>query len=104
MGVTAGNPLTRHRPASKKDALAQVAQLVEQRTENPRVAGSIPVLATIFLRSRGSARKKTAGFLGIEVRGLPRAGGKPGFQFWPPSFHAHLVIQPLFQPSGSEYK
>jgi hypothetical protein len=27
----------------------QVAQLVEQRTENPRVGGSIPPLATIFL-------------------------------------------------------
>ena len=26
----------------------QVAQLVEQRTENPRVGGSIPPLATIF--------------------------------------------------------
>ena len=29
---------------------AQIAQLVEQRTENPRVTGSIPVLGTfIFL-------------------------------------------------------
>jgi hypothetical protein len=28
---------------------AQVAQLVEQRTENPRVTGSIPVLGTTFL-------------------------------------------------------
>jgi hypothetical protein len=28
---------------------AQVAQLVEQRTENPRVAGSIPALGTPFL-------------------------------------------------------
>src|SRR5688572_28919029 len=28
----------------------QVAQLVEQRTENPRVVGSIPTLATIFQR------------------------------------------------------
>jgi hypothetical protein len=26
----------------------QVAQLVEQRTENPRVGGSIPSLATMF--------------------------------------------------------
>ena len=26
----------------------QIAQLVEQRTENPRVGGSIPSLATIF--------------------------------------------------------
>ena len=29
-------------------ALGQVAQLVEQRTENPRVGGSIPSLATQF--------------------------------------------------------
>jgi hypothetical protein len=28
---------------------AQIAQLVEQRIENPRVAGSIPALGTIFL-------------------------------------------------------
>jgi hypothetical protein len=27
----------------------QIAQLVEQRTENPRVGGSIPSLATIYL-------------------------------------------------------
>ena len=27
--------------------LAQIAQLVEQRTENPRVTGSIPVLGII---------------------------------------------------------
>ena len=29
---------------------AQVAQLVEQRTENPRVAGSIPALGTIKIK------------------------------------------------------
>ena len=29
---------------------AQVAQLVEQRIENPRVGGSIPSLGTIFRR------------------------------------------------------
>jgi hypothetical protein len=28
----------------------QVAQLVEQRTENPRVSGSIPLLAIILLK------------------------------------------------------
>ena len=28
---------------------AQIAQLVEQRTENPRVTGSIPVLGILFL-------------------------------------------------------
>ena len=30
---------------------AQIAQLVEQRTENPRVAGSIPALGTILMDS-----------------------------------------------------
>ena len=29
--------------------LAQIAQLVEQRTENPRVTGSIPVLGIFLL-------------------------------------------------------
>ena len=29
-------------------ASAQIAQLVEQRTENPRVTGSIPVLGTVL--------------------------------------------------------
>ena len=35
-------------PGSNSDTLidAQIAQLVEQRTENPRVAGSIPALGT----------------------------------------------------------
>ena len=31
---------------------AQVAQLVEQRIENPRVGGSIPPLGTIFMGLR----------------------------------------------------
>ena len=46
----------------------QVAQLVEQRTENPRVGGSIPPLATI-LHFRGARpewptdfRRRHAGF------------------------------------------
>ena len=38
---------TKRHAASKN---GQVAQLVEQRTENPRVGGSIPSLATIHLR------------------------------------------------------
>ena len=32
------------------DRNGQVAQLVEQRTENPRVGGSIPPLATILFK------------------------------------------------------
>jgi hypothetical protein len=33
----------------------QIAQLVEQRTENPRVGGSIPLLATIPLALNSTA-------------------------------------------------
>ena len=35
--------------------LAQIAQLVEQRTENPRVAGSIPALGIWDTSSGGRA-------------------------------------------------
>lgn len=35
--------------AYKRKINAQIAQLVEQRTENPRVGGSNPSLGTIFL-------------------------------------------------------
>ena len=37
-------------PESSGLSNAQVAQLVEQRTENPRVGGSIPPLGTTFFR------------------------------------------------------
>ena len=33
-------------------SFAQIAQLVEQRTENPRVAGSIPALGTFLLSEK----------------------------------------------------
>ena len=36
-------------PATLYVLHAQIAQLVEQRTENPRVAGSIPALGTFFI-------------------------------------------------------
>ena len=35
--------------------IAQIAQLVEQRTENPRVTGSIPVLGTLFYNCMNNA-------------------------------------------------
>ena len=35
---------------------AQIAQLVEQRTENPRVAGSIPALGIFFISGDISLR------------------------------------------------
>ena len=34
------------------DVHAQIAQLVEQRTENPRVAGSIPALGIFFAKKK----------------------------------------------------
>ena len=34
-----------------RQTVAQVAQLVEQRTENPRVGGSIPSLSTIYFKA-----------------------------------------------------
>ena len=37
-------------PKSRATRYGQVAQLVEQRTENPRVGGSIPPLATILFK------------------------------------------------------
>ena len=35
--------------AARAEKYAQIAQLVEQRTENPRVTGSIPVLGIFFI-------------------------------------------------------
>ena len=40
---------------------AQIAQLVEQRTENPRVTGSIPVLGIILLQ-KAAEKAKTSFF------------------------------------------
>ena len=37
---------------------AQIAQLVEQRTENPRVAGSIPALGIFLFSNNQSASEK----------------------------------------------
>ena len=45
-GAAAGRSNTRPSFEGKKSNGGQVAQLVEQRTENPRVVGSIPTLAT----------------------------------------------------------
>ena len=50
--------------------LAQIAQLVEQRTENPRVTGSIPVLGIIGssdARNKKLFKKKLKKFLTIST-------------------------------------
>ena len=41
----------------------EIAQLVEQGTENPRVIGSIPILATIFLPAQTLTGVKVRGFV-----------------------------------------
>jgi hypothetical protein len=41
----------------RRTSRAQVAQLVEQRTENPRVAGSIPALGTTHTKLSSKSRK-----------------------------------------------
>ena len=64
----------------------QVAQLVEQRTENPRVVGSIPTLATILalvaLAACGSPKvaphRPDTAALEREIPGLLRVSGVPG--------------------------
>ncbi len=43
---------------------AQIAQLVEQRTENPRVTGSIPVLGTSQAWFNGRTPAFQAGYVG----------------------------------------
>ena len=43
---------------------AQIAQLVEQRTENPRVTGSIPVLGTLQVWFNGRTPAFQAGDVG----------------------------------------
>ena len=45
---------------------AQIAQLVEQRTENPRVAGSIPALGIFFIRRKPRRIKGFRRFLMVE--------------------------------------
>ena len=64
----------------------QVAQLVEQRTENPRVRGSIPRLATTFKSPnpfRAFSRLPAAPVL-AGLRGLAsRASGLASPRFWP---------------------
>ena len=43
------HPLSPLRNSALSSLDGKIAQLVEQRTENPRVLGSIPSLATTFL-------------------------------------------------------
>ena len=42
-----------HHKLNKISRYAQIAQLVEQGTENPRVLGSIPSLGTTYVKNNG---------------------------------------------------
>ena len=55
--------------------LAQIAQLVEQRTENPRVAGSIPALGILLFKSNNIIGY---GILAQSVEHLTFNQGVPG--------------------------
>ena len=59
----------RRTPFKAGSASGSVAQLVEQRIENPRVGGSIPSRATIFFA------KKSALFRGVAQPGRAPALG-----------------------------
>ena len=61
-----------YKPSFFLDISGQVAQLVEQRTENPRVGGSIPSLAT----RRNSPQEQT-----LPSKRPPEVGGRPGVQY-----------------------
>ena len=64
----------------------QVAQLVEQRTENPRVGGSIPPLATII--------HKAFSFLVISIFSF----GEHNITASPPQYFTEEVFVPCARP------
>ncbi len=69
-------------PFVHRSARGQIAQLVEQRTENPRVLGSIPSLATILTRSLLS---RSGFFVGHPEGGTPVLRRRSiGLRFAPP--------------------
>ena len=65
-----------HHLFNKNIKYAQIAQLVEQGTENPRVLGSIPSLGTTYVKKQRS-NGSTAAFLS-ELSSLPCVA-KPHF-------------------------
>ena len=50
--------------ATRTVPYAQIAQLVEQRTENPRVLGSIPSLGTVKKEKPSAERMRAFVYLG----------------------------------------
>ena len=64
---------------------AQIAQLVEQRTENPRVAGSIPALGITrkgFIYMRVQFNGRTLAFQARYVGSIPITRFKTSKMFW----------------------
>ncbi len=67
--------VVRAAPCFSRPGDAQVAQLVEQRTENPRVGGSIPPLGTISTRLSMDWMTEVSAVEAVIGRGLaPDAG------------------------------
>ena len=50
--VIGSNPIPATKFLFMQRLYAQIAQLVEQRTENPRVTGSIPVLGIFYVKNK----------------------------------------------------
>ena len=69
---------------------AQVAQLVEQRTENPRVGGSIPSLGIIFCRCSSVAERQPSK-LAMRVR-FPSPAVYRSFFIWLKSITDYMLI------------
>src|SRR2546427_10712261 len=71
-GLLDGSPAGR---SNTRPLGGQVAQLVEQRTENPRVGGSIPPLATIQASTDFYTRLQKPCFIGLCC--IPLSTGVP---------------------------
>jgi hypothetical protein len=71
----AATSLARGRAAAAPPSRAQVAQLVEQGTENPRVGGSIPPLGTTNSSSYAASFRARIPACGILVPSCPRTRG-----------------------------
>ena len=69
-------PSVRPRFQALRSCPGQVAQLVEQGTENPRVGGSIPPLATtVRCATRHAYYSRLQGFVGVCVSEASQAAG-----------------------------
>ena len=65
---------------------AQVAQLVEQRTENPRVGGSNPPLGTTFKTVSSNINMLACSAYWSTIKTLPATLPEPSCEIREPSF------------------